>query len=273
MARIVDSSQVILMLGLSASITEEERAMIQSVITMAEGSVRRHLQYDPVMALRTEYYPQADFTLTGRQAVWEVDTNDAFLRRLSEVAVDELQVRHLPVRELDEDGNNAIDLRIDFDARSGTKSGSFAAATQKTEGEDFYPNYDLQDSNSRKVCRDGIIRSQGRWPSVAGSVRITYVGGYTDAELNGQDANIDASPIMEAVLDESIRRMQKAISRQKKTSVGFVGGPFSSETLGDYSYSLDTAILTTLIGSTWDIMPETAIKLQDFVNYGFAMAS
>src|SRR5690606_32970226 len=98
----------------------------------------------------------------------------------------ELQLTHLPIREFDENGENGIDLRIDYDARSGTRSGSFAVDTKKEEGIDFWPNYDAHDVVGRRICTDGIIRSEGRWPSVSGSIKVIYVAGYTSDEFRGQ---------------------------------------------------------------------------------------
>jgi len=272
MSLIVDISDVLLELGLSASVTDEERGLVQAAIHKASGAIIRHLKYDPEIKLHTEYYPSMDFSLRARDFVWEVDDSNAFIRRLAEAASDELQVQHIPVRVTDEDGNNAIDLRIDFDGRSGTRSGSFATSTLKIEGSDFWPNYDLEDSNSRRVCRDGIIRSHGRWPSVAGSVKIIYVGGYTKTELRGQDSVIDASPIYDAVVDESVRRVMKAFSRRKRATVGFTG-PFESESLGDYKYKTNTKILESLVGTSWDLLPETQGKLTEFINMGWGIAA
>jgi len=264
MGNIVDISEVLLELGLSGSVTEEERAIAQTSLVKSEGAILRHLKYDPVQKVHTNYFPQMDFAQKNRIGVWEADDNQAFIRRLSEAASDELQVQHLPIRETDEDGNNPIDLRIDFDGRSGTRSGTFAIGTKKTEGIDFWPNYDSEDSNGTRICKDGIIRSIGRWPSVAQSVKIVYVAGYTPSELHGQDSLIDASPILDAVLDEAQRRFIKAFSRFKKSKAGFTG-PFKSEKLGDYAYQLDTDILSRLVGGSFDLLPETKEKLVDFI--------
>jgi len=266
MSSIVDISELLLELGLSGTVTEEERAIAQTSLTKAEGAIKRFLKYDPVQRVRTEYYPQFDFSQKNRRGVWEADDNQAFIRRLSEAASDELQVHHMPIRETDADGNNAIDLRVDFDARSGTRPNSFGADTVREEGTEFWPNYDSQDSNGIRICKDGIIRSIGRWPSVAQSVKIVYVAGYSTSELHGQDSLIDASPILESVLDEAQRRFLKAHSRFKKSKAGFTG-PFKSEKLGDYAYSLDTDILAKLVGGSFDILPETREKLNDFIPY------
>lgn len=271
MGQIADISEVLLVAGLSASVTETERAIVQEAIRMSEAAVIRHLKYDPVMRVRTEYYPQADFSPTGRQTVWEVNATSAFQRRLSESSQDTIQLKHLPVREFDEDGNNGIDVRIDYDARSGTRSGSFAAATLQVVGDDFWPNYTAVDSRGYKVCNDGLLRAEGRWPGLPGSVQVIYVSGYTAAEFHGQDSFINAAPILEAVIGESVRRVTKAYSRMKKTGVGFGTGPFSGERMGDYSYTADSSVLSALIGAGSDLMAETVDRLSEFVNFGWAL--
>lgn len=265
MANIADESLVLLELGLSGSATDEEKALVTLGLRRAEGAVKRHLQYDPVQRVRTEFYPQADADSVGAQArVWEADSNEAYTRRLASAMTDELQLLHLPVREKDSDGANAIDLRIDYDGRFGTRSGSFAASTQKTEGTDFWPTYDRRDSSGFGVCSDGILRSEGRWPSAPGSVRVTYLAGYTAAELNGQDSLLDASPILDAVVAEAATRVKRALTLYKKGRAGHVAGVLKSERLGDYSYTLDGAASQTLFGGRWDLLPETKEKLSDF---------
>ena len=264
MGKIADISEILLELGLSGTVTEEERAIAQASLVKSEGAIIRHLKYDPVQKIHTNYFPQLDFSQKNRRGVWEADDQQAFIRELSEAASSELQVQHIPIRETDENGKNPIDLRIDFDGRSGTRPNSFGTDTKKIEGTDFWPNYDSEDSNGIRICRDGIIRSIGRWPSVAQSVKLVYVAGYTPSELHGQDSLVDASPVLDSVLDEAVRRFLKAHSRFKKSRAGFTGA-FKSERLGDYAYQLDTDILSRLVGGSWDILPETKEKLADFI--------
>jgi len=263
---IVDISECLLELGLTSSPTDEERAIISTCITRAEGAVKSHLRYDPASRSRTEFYPQRDSSSGSRSAVWESEGNSAILRNLVEGANQELQVQHVPIRE-----SPAIDLRIDYDGRSGTSSGAFAAESLKTEGSDFWPNYDGQDSSGNGVCRDGIIRSFGTWPSTPGTVRIVYTAGYSAAELHGQDSIIDASPILDAVIEEVARRVRKIMVQKKQASVGWVAGPFRSERLGDYSYQTDGALTAQLLGGLAALSVESMSKLEPFVNHGFAL--
>ena len=145
MGSVVDVSEVLLEVGLSSSVTDEERAIVNTAITRAEGAVKRYLQYDPVQRLRTEFYPQRDFVYTARTALWESEGDLAVLNYEADIATNELQVQHLPIRD-----TPAIDLRIDFSGRSGT-SGGFGTSSVKTEGTDFWPNYDGQDSSGNGI--------------------------------------------------------------------------------------------------------------------------
>lgn len=259
MNRIVDISAILLELGLGETATDVERALAQACLRKAEAAVRRHLQYDPVYASRTEFYPTMDLNQAGRETIWDVNSTHAYARQISEAATEELQVRHIPIRQI-------TDLFIDYDARAGAKAGAFAAETEKVEGVDFWPNYDTVDSSGNKVCRDGIIRSIGRWPVQAGSVKIVYTAGYTEAELHGEDSLLDASPIHEAVCDETTRRFLKIKQRAKKTLAGWAG-PLASESLGDYSYSSNTSLLDSIVKGG-DISLENESRLSEFVNWG-----
>lgn len=263
MGRIVDSSEALLLLGLGDSCTDEERAIVNLSITQAETAIRRYLGYDPVQASRTEYYPQTPARQSG-EFIWESNESIAYVRQLNESATSELIVQHLPIRS-----HPAIDLRVDYDGRFGTQAGSFAAGTLKVEGTDFWPNYQGFDSAGYKVCRDGIIRSIGLWPTEAGCVKIIYTGGYTAAELRGQDSLIDAGPIWDACLQETIRKAKGVLLTKKNTSIGWLAGPITSENLGDYSYTMDSSLISKMFGSSTDLTTESKEKLSSFINWGY----
>lgn len=265
--RILNASELYPYLDLTAgTVTDHQKSLISAAISYAEGVVRSTLRYDPVIGVRTEYYPSMDLTTDFGPDAWEVNDNVAYIRRLSQEGSDKLQVAGLPVRETDEQGANPIDLRIDYDGRAGTQTGAFAVETQQTEGTDFWPNYDLIDSGGRKMCNDGIIRSYGRWPNTSGSVKIVYVSGYTASELAGTDSRVNAAPIREAVLEEALTYVHRAWI--KRGGVGGWGiGPYTSENLGDYSYSADTTWTRQVLGSG-QISARSAALLEPFINFG-----
>lgn len=269
---IVSLADLLIDLGIGGTATAAQIVIATAALQRAQGAVIRHLHYNPLLLFQTEFYPRMNSNPIDGQGVWEVDNNSAYFRNLTDAATTELQAARLPVREQGSLGSQVTSVWIDYDGRSGTRSGAFGSDSLKVEGEDFHPNYDTVDSRGYKVCRDGIFRSEGRWPGLAGSVKITYAAGYTAAELAGTDSVIDASPIREAVMDEAVRRLHKAYSRMKKRT-GFGTGAVSSESLGDYSYSADGALLAQLVGSNSDIMAETALKLESFVNFGAMLSS
>ena len=259
MISVVDISELLAALGLSSGASAEQRTMALIALKTAHGSIRRRLKYDPCYAERTEFYPGGDSAQGSRESFWEASDTHAYLRTVSLASSTQLQILHVPLRSV-------TSLWIDYDGRAGTQVGAFGSNTLKVQGQDFWPNYDGLDSDGAKFCRDGIIHSHGAWPSVAGSVKITYFGGYKPKELRGEDSVLDASGIWDACLDEASRRFLKMKSRARNPLAGFAG-PLTSESMGDYSYTADTGLMKSLLGGT-DILPENAMKLEEFQNYG-----
>ena len=259
MSFIADISEILLEMGLSDTVTETQRAIVQEALRGANSAVIQRLGYDPKMAQRTEYYPQDDFRRSGSLGIWEVSDTQAYVRQLSQYVTNELQVKHIPIR------GDIIFLSIDYDGRFDTRTNAFP--TPLIQGTDYFPQFESFDSSNKRVCSDGIIRSFGRWPDLPGSVKITYNAGYTAEEFRGQDAVIDASPIFEAVKDETVRRIHKIFARMKKR-LGIVG-PFTSEGMGDYNYSINTEAINRLISGTMDLLPETEQKLSKFIRMDF----
>ena len=267
MGNIVDSSLVKLKLGLATSSSDEEDAIVSVAIRGAESAVRKFLKYDPVKRTRTEYYPQQDVSQSYGRGIWEANTNDAYLRRVSEAATDMLQVRHIPIRS-----DVAIQVFVDYDGRFGTKSGAFAAETEKTEGTDFWPQYDGNDDDGNAICLDGIIRAIGLWPVEPGAVKVVYSAGYSTDELCGTATLVDAQSIQEVVIDEAVRRFKKVMaSSRKHVLAGHVAGPITSENLGKYSYSVDASMAADVVGSKSDFTQESMMMLEEYVNMGFML--
>jgi len=260
---IVTATEAYLELGLTSPTAVEVRVVLAS-IRKAEGAVKRYLRYDPVQRRRTEYLPLGDLNAGRSAAVWEVNDTQAYMRESVGSAGGEIILRHIPVRS-----TVAMVLHTDSDGRSDTTEDAFAE--QKTEGSDFWPNYDGKDTDGYKICRDGIIRHVGAWPRTPGSIRIAYTAGYSVDEFRSVDNLVDAAPIWDAALDESIRRAKKVFLNMKQFH-GWAAGPKSSESLGDYSYS--TGSTTDMaFGGAWDLLPETKEKLREFVNWGYELGS
>lgn len=267
---IVDPSEVLLDLGLSTAVTEEERAVVESAILRAEGAIREYIRYDPVLGVHTEFHPQQPFQAQISRGIWEVMEQRAVLRQVSEAATNELQLRHLPVRETLVLGVSQLQVWVDYDGRSGSQATSFRASTKKTEGPDFWANYDSYDSAGLRLCRDGVLRTIGLWPTTPGTVKVSYYAGYSSKELHGQDSAVSAVPIWTTVLEEAKRRVRRAMM-VRKGRIGWLAGVLQSEGLGDYNYSVNQNSLQQLFSG--ELMAESRERLSEFVNWGISLGA
>jgi len=270
MAAIIDISEALLKLGLSSTVTDEERAIVNTAIVSATGAIRRYLRYDPTTGTRTEFYPQYDSSVNSRDLAWEISGGRAVMSTSQNASRRELQLRGLPIRSV-------TSVYETEDARAGTASGAFGAEDLLTVGDDYWPAYDGVDSSGVSFSRSGILHSLSGWATTPGSIKVVYVSGYSNAELRGQDASLDASPIWEATMDEVVRRVLKDFEVRKKSGqVGWTAGQIQSENLGDYSYTLggtsgSGSAGDRRTGGVYDLLPETTQKLSEFVNFGIAM--
>lgn len=271
MGQIVDISQAMLELGVEDA-TANERAILARGIVGAEGAIIRHLGYDPAQRSRSEFYPNREQVLGyGNRGVWDLDEGKTQAVLTSRAAFSDLQVRHIPIRSV-------TSLWVNIDARA--TNARFTADHLKTQasgstGGDFWLNNELLVGGS-EVCPDGVLKSFGLWPLEPGSVKITYTAGYAEAELQGTSTELNARPIVDAILNETVRRSKKVFLNRKQTGAGWTPGPITSERLGDYGYVVSggagTAAAANFSGTN-DILPETVQMLADFVNWGWRLFS
>lgn len=262
-----------LMCGLSSSITEQERAVLTAIHPRVEASVKAFLGYDPEQSAWTEYYPRHD-NAGGLDVggVWDVNASHtrAVWERFSS-ASDTLQLRNLPVRTISS-------LYVDTSGRFGKGSGAFPAATAYTEGTDFWGEYEAQ-----YFCASGLLYSYGSWPIEPGSIKVTYTAGYSRLELAGRSTSttssdenseistkgVDGSGIVAAIATTAVAAMNRWGLTKKHSGAGFVG-PIQSESAGDYSYSLASGYLVSLIGTS--LPPEAIEQLNAYRHYGVMRA-
>jgi hypothetical protein len=238
--------------------TAGDQKLIESALLRAVGSIKQYLQYDPIYGAHIDFYPLQSFMRTASGGVWEASDTHAYFRRVSEAATSEMQLKHMPVRTITE-------VRIDYDGRNASRTGSFSPTSIKTEGQDFWPNSETYDIDGLKVCMDGIIRTIGLWPVEPGTVKVSYYAGYKDAEFRGAGGALDASPIFEAALYEVCRRVRRAAA-MKKGALGLPVGLKTNESLGSYSYTMDARASDRLFSGA--LSPEAIALLQPFVNWG-----
>lgn len=272
MGQIVTSTdEIMVQLGISSPSASQE-ALASSMIVAVEAQLAQILRYDPVLRTRTEYYTRSDFLRGAGAGSWDLSGNYAIFTRDSIGYEGDLQLKHLPIRSITQ-------LRFNSDGRNGTRD--FTSEHDKTEGTDFWANYDMLDDAGDRICHDGIVRSYGLWSSNPGSIEITYRAGYSASEFAGGGI-IDASLLRQAVILEAARWTKSALLTAQVIATGGTGttttttytaGFIQSERLGDYSYTMSNSVGSRgstsdrLHGGTCAFLPITMQMVGGFVNY------
>jgi hypothetical protein len=231
------------------------------VIPAAQSAVAAVLMYDPEYATHVEILPVIGVAGDWSESdEWRSSSTHAYPAR-SGPGLRSLQLRWLPVRRV-------TAVYEDPQARHGSFATAFASETLLTEGVDFAPEYDMYGSDNVKVCGSGLItRIGGGWSTEPGTVKVEYGAGYTATELQGVDAAINARPIKEAILMTALRSFRQYALHQKTAAAGFVGGIKTSESLGDYSYSVGSGGEAAMSFGVM-LAPEARAMLDPFINYG-----
>lgn len=230
-------SDVLTALGISDTVTDKQRSLIQMIMPLAEGAVRDYIKYDPCYKLHTEYYPERD--------IFNGDLgSDLYLDKIGDRAVvmaegelsPVIQLAHLPVREM-------VSVYEDPGARGGQGSDDFASGTQLISGSDFQLDY-LRDGYSQS----GFLFRIGKgWSGRRRSVKVIYYAGYTDAELDGTaEAGIDAQGLKYAALIAATSAYTE-ISAWQKGGSGV--GPLRSESITTSGHSRTYAGDSTMLAS------------------------
>lgn len=250
-------------LGLAAStIGDTDLGLINDCLLAAHASVRKHLRYDPEQQTRTEFYPRGvERSASGGEGTWDSRGGQAFFEPASGGGeADVLVLAHIPVRSI-------TSLYEDSDARFGTAASAFPASTLLTQGTDYWPEFD-----SASFCMSGIIRRNTAWPTSPGSVKVTYVAGWSADELAGVTVSgglgvPDARDIKEAVLLAACRKFKERKLHAKSSRAGWIAGPLTGETLGSYSYTADGSSAEQF-NLTIDLSKQERDMLESHRHYG-----
>lgn len=267
---IATAAEIRVMLGIDDTITDNELALLTMIHPLVEGAVKEHLGYDPEYRTHTgELYPRnVSLGNSFGGGIWDTNasgTKAVFEKSVGDLSGEILQLAHLPLRSV-------TSVYEDYDARHGTQDGAFGASTLLTVGDDYVPVWDGQDSSGNAVGFAGQIRRYASsWPSDPGTVKITYVAGYTAAELSGYDTAINASVIKSVVITEVGLQFRRLWQRRKSATLGFLPGILSSERLGDYSYSSTGSAAEQEMGLIVDLTSQSKSKLEKFRHYGLML--
>lgn len=267
MALILTTAEARVACGFTSSITDLHRALFEIMLPMIDGAVEQVLHYNPTYATVSEWYPLNSRGASPGIGVWQTNGQRAYLEssQLGEV----LQLRRLPVRSISE-------IRVDTNGGFGQKAGTFGDATIWAAGTQYF-----QELLSQGYNATGHVFSETGWPSEPGTIKVTYRGGYSDAELAGRatqgpqtgDTALNASQIKKAALLTLVKLFKTAVAHAKQNLAGVVAGPLASESLGSYSYSTHSAIVSALVGMKASVPAEALDDLGPFINYGYVLGA
>ncbi len=108
------------------------------------------------------------------------------------------------------------------------------------------------------ISRTGLLYRNGEWPTIPRCVKVTYLSGWTDAQLNG-----DAAGAIKLAAIETVAAVFKRQKDRQKSA-----GPKISESIGKYSYSTSAMLATDAAGLNVGIPASAIALLQPYRNYG-----
>lgn len=217
---IATRAEILVALGRSASATAAELALIDMLMPLVSGVVADYLHKSAGYQQHVEFLPigQPDVdngdlalgeaTITGNRVVFDTNFEGSSV----------LQLSHTPV------WLTGLEIREDVGGYAGQADSSFGSDTILTEGSDYYLDVDDATNN---LSNTGRVFSFGTWPTEPRSVKVTYYGGHTAAQLNGEIAG--------AIKMAEILSNVKAFN-QLKAFQSNEAGPKTNESIGKYSY-------------------------------------
>lgn len=246
---IARTAEILIYLGKAATISEADLALLDMLHPLVEQSIFDYLGMDCEYAQQTEFLPAVG------QSPADVSLDDYDLINGKVVAEsrysnsDRLQLKHTPV------WSTGLQVWEDTIAYAGQASGAFASASLLTKGTDYY--LDLEED--RGYSESGtLIRCSGTWHSEPRSTKVTYYGGWTSAQFDG-----DAKSLKFATIEAVAANFWTAKSLAKSGGVGAV----TSETIGKYSATYDAAA-AAVTSMLVELPPSTRSKLDRLQNFG-----
>ena len=154
-------------LGLSAMTSQAQRAW-----DWAEKAVVEFLGYTPCQAQYTKYVPMDESNVNTNDPVYVLNSSASRAVPGFDFSARVIQLRDLPVRSI-------VSIFEDATGYFGQEPNSFGPNTQLVQGSDFFLKMDTDGLS----WNGQVVRRAFWFPMTIGSVKITYVAGFTDNEL------------------------------------------------------------------------------------------
>lgn len=203
--------------------SDGEVMLLWNVQKYVESMAKKHVRHGIIQQTHTEFQRRYDIS---RQDItpsnFEVSNGSVYSSWEDSSYGEYLQLNNGFVRSI-------TNLWEDSNADFGQQSGDFGNSTLLTLGTDYH--LELDETGMSRSGR--VIRNSRSWSSKPGTIKITYVAGFTAAELNDEYAFVKMALLEEIKMRFNIARAQRSGAY----------GPVKKETyFGDYQaeYAVDT---------------------------------
>jgi len=203
--------------------TEAETNLLALIQPMAESAVKGYLRSDIGYAQHVEYLPNYGRLRSENTALNDIDFRpNVAIYSLSNAGSATLALSHTPVWLTD------IEVSEDTGANAGQSAAPFAE--NLTLGVDYWLDIDTE-YDGEKFSTTGILTRFGIWPTEPRSVRVTYYGGVNAEKLAAMSGDLKLATMQ--TIAAHFWQATANISNKGK-------GTYSSESIGKYSYSLNS---------------------------------
>lgn len=236
-------------LGLGAS-----NVLVSLASVYAERACDQYVGFQLASATKTEFYPAFDH--------FEADAFVDVRPTITLQRTDLLKLRRRPVKA------SGLLVYEDSGAYMGQGTDAFPVASLLTLGTDYV--LDLDEAGGS--LSGNLLRLGGSWSSTVGSIKVTYLAGFTTNELKGDLSAgspdiYDGSNVQQAVLMAAMKNYNE-LKRQQPGMLSGVGGPLTYEKIEGYEYAVDKFTSASLYGMSMALPPISKKLLHEFVNYG-----
>jgi hypothetical protein len=175
---ITDSASVVeyVRAGQAVELSSAQIALIYGFHNAVEREVKKVIGYNPEQATYTEFYPERTINSTrdddGGFGLWDVVGNRATRLERGGFERTEFILKNLPVRSV-------TSIYENLNAwTTGVANGDFPSNTLLAASQYYL------DQSEAGISRTGkLVRSYGIWTSAPRTVKVTYVAGWTAAEM------------------------------------------------------------------------------------------
>ena len=250
---IVSMAEVLVALNKASTATDSELALLEMLMPLVESSLKSYIQ----STLKRPDVAHVEFLPIGKPDFSREDYllddlqkgGDEFVFAGGRAGTEILQLKHTPVIE------TSLEVREDIGAYAGQAASAFPDSTILTQGTDYWLDIDSENDG---YSRTGFLYRTGAWPAEPRSVKVTYFGGWTAADLDSDPAGAIKLAFLETIVNEFW------FYTGRKSRSG--GGTLISESIGNYSYATDGSIVQDISG--FNIPPKAMQRLEPFRNYG-----